>query len=402
MVERVRRRDEDWSRVIMERLNITVLSVLELASFLHWLLHGCEATPFLTELHVIGAHNCEVFIYKCRFTKGVSHEVRSNDKRIAKIHLNERRDELVVVSRGVWTPEADCNFVEHEQPRALVNYCKVCRCLTETARIGCTRRSPMETVRAGYTNHSQASGKYALQRRRAFCRVSRRKRKLSHVRLQADLRHLLVDRLAALPGIVQVVLQHRVGVLHDGRPQVRGQLQHLVDVAPRHSLYKHTTSSASTRHKITPIQTAPFLGDALEIVTGGVVVRPLASHLGKPSSIPGGVAPMVFAYRNRAGRCHWVGGFSRGSPAYPCLCVPVLLHNHPTSLSSVLKTLSTNIPRTPAAHGKQNGIAVQQLIGTPANRKLSQDTVANKIQGSFPELRAAIGVDVEWRDLGVS
>ncbi|KAJ8873568.1 hypothetical protein PR048_024386 [Dryococelus australis] len=33
------------------RLNFTVLPVLEPASFLHWLLHRCEATPFLTELH---------------------------------------------------------------------------------------------------------------------------------------------------------------------------------------------------------------------------------------------------------------------------------------------------------------------------------------------------------------
>ncbi|KAJ8879903.1 hypothetical protein PR048_020523 [Dryococelus australis] len=43
-------------------LDFTVLYVKEPASFLHWLLHRCEVTPFLTELLVIGAHNCEVFM----------------------------------------------------------------------------------------------------------------------------------------------------------------------------------------------------------------------------------------------------------------------------------------------------------------------------------------------------
>ncbi|KAJ8894550.1 hypothetical protein PR048_007207 [Dryococelus australis] len=41
------------------RLNSTVLYVVEPESFLHWLQRRCEATPFLTELHVIGAHNCK-------------------------------------------------------------------------------------------------------------------------------------------------------------------------------------------------------------------------------------------------------------------------------------------------------------------------------------------------------
>ncbi|KAJ8896067.1 hypothetical protein PR048_001409 [Dryococelus australis] len=53
--------------------------------FLHWLLHRCEDTPSLTELHVIEAHNCEVFLYWRRVTQGVPHNVWSNDKRIAKL-----------------------------------------------------------------------------------------------------------------------------------------------------------------------------------------------------------------------------------------------------------------------------------------------------------------------------
>ncbi|KAJ8866933.1 hypothetical protein PR048_032795 [Dryococelus australis] len=46
-----------------DMLNLTVLSALEPASFLHWLLHG-------SELHVIGAQNCEVLIYWRRVTQG--------------------------------------------------------------------------------------------------------------------------------------------------------------------------------------------------------------------------------------------------------------------------------------------------------------------------------------------
>ncbi|KAJ8896120.1 hypothetical protein PR048_001462 [Dryococelus australis] len=41
-------------------LNFTVLSALEPASFLHWLLHRCEATPFLTELHDLGGSSANV------------------------------------------------------------------------------------------------------------------------------------------------------------------------------------------------------------------------------------------------------------------------------------------------------------------------------------------------------
>ncbi|KAJ8890321.1 hypothetical protein PR048_009829 [Dryococelus australis] len=47
------------------------------ASLLHWLLHRCEATPFLTALPVIGEHNCEEFIYWRSVTHGVSEKAWS-------------------------------------------------------------------------------------------------------------------------------------------------------------------------------------------------------------------------------------------------------------------------------------------------------------------------------------
>ncbi|KAJ8866843.1 hypothetical protein PR048_032704 [Dryococelus australis] len=80
------------------KLNFTVLSVLVPESFLHWLLHGCEATSFLTELHVIGSHNCEVFCYWRRVTEGVSHEVWLNGRRIAKKYAR-----LLVVSFSLFS-----------------------------------------------------------------------------------------------------------------------------------------------------------------------------------------------------------------------------------------------------------------------------------------------------------
>ncbi|KAJ8869159.1 hypothetical protein PR048_030727 [Dryococelus australis] len=44
-------RDAKFALLFGIRLNFTVLYALEPASFLHWLLHRNEATPFLTELH---------------------------------------------------------------------------------------------------------------------------------------------------------------------------------------------------------------------------------------------------------------------------------------------------------------------------------------------------------------
>ncbi|KAJ8870021.1 hypothetical protein PR048_029032 [Dryococelus australis] len=66
----------------------------------------------------------------------------------------------------------------------------------------------------------------------------------------------------------------------------------------------------------------------------GVVVRLLASHLGKPGSIPGGVTPAhadVVA-DDAAGR-----RVTTGIPP-PQPCIPALLHAHLASPSSALKT----------------------------------------------------------------
>ncbi|KAJ8891531.1 hypothetical protein PR048_004059 [Dryococelus australis] len=56
-------------------LRAAQISSLHLAGVvLHWLLQRCEDTPSLTELHVIEAHNCEVFLYWCRVTQAMRME----------------------------------------------------------------------------------------------------------------------------------------------------------------------------------------------------------------------------------------------------------------------------------------------------------------------------------------
>ncbi|KAJ8865923.1 hypothetical protein PR048_033446 [Dryococelus australis] len=76
---------------------------------------------------------------------------------------------------------------------------------------------------------------------------------------------------------------------------------------------------------------------------GELVVRLLASHLGKTGSIPGGVAsppphPTVFRMWESCRTMVLVGGFSRGSPVSSRPCIPTLLHTHLTSPASALKT----------------------------------------------------------------
>ncbi|KAJ8865951.1 hypothetical protein PR048_033474 [Dryococelus australis] len=58
--KRIAKRHAKFALLLVIRLSSTVLCMPEPASFLHWLLHRCEDTPFLTELHVIGAHTCDL------------------------------------------------------------------------------------------------------------------------------------------------------------------------------------------------------------------------------------------------------------------------------------------------------------------------------------------------------
>ncbi|KAJ8874888.1 hypothetical protein PR048_022778 [Dryococelus australis] len=85
-------------------LNFTVLYVLEPAPFLHWLLHRCEATPILTELHVFGAHECEVFTYWHRVNQSVSDKVLSNDNHITKgCKFKRMRASISKEALVIWT-----------------------------------------------------------------------------------------------------------------------------------------------------------------------------------------------------------------------------------------------------------------------------------------------------------
>ncbi|KAJ8873567.1 hypothetical protein PR048_024385 [Dryococelus australis] len=100
-------------------LNFIVLSALELESFVHWLLHRCEATPFLTELHVIGAHKCEVLNYRRRVTQGVAHEIWSNDKRISKVSSDWQRAGKLADSFG---SQLDTKFLSVLEPQLVAHW----------------------------------------------------------------------------------------------------------------------------------------------------------------------------------------------------------------------------------------------------------------------------------------
>ncbi|KAJ8870996.1 hypothetical protein PR048_027299 [Dryococelus australis] len=93
LINKVMRADEGevrcvWSSAGTQELDFTVLCILEPAPFLHWLPPRCEVTPFLTELYVIGAHSCEVFIYWHRVSANqMSHQQPKGAPR-AKCFLN--------------------------------------------------------------------------------------------------------------------------------------------------------------------------------------------------------------------------------------------------------------------------------------------------------------------------
>ncbi|KAJ8870503.1 hypothetical protein PR048_029526 [Dryococelus australis] len=82
---------------------------------------------------------------------------------------------------------------------------------------------------------------------------------------------------------------------------------------PRPNAYKNRAKYALSSSLLFPPAAANFMG------RGGVVVRLLASHVGGPGSIPGGVAPWIFACGNRAGRCLWSADFLEDLPFPPAL-----------------------------------------------------------------------------------
>ncbi|KAJ8892200.1 hypothetical protein PR048_004780 [Dryococelus australis] len=67
-----------------QKLDFTVLYILEPVSFLHWLLRTCEVILFLIGLLVTGLHKCEVFIYWRKITQGLSNKVWFNETCTAK------------------------------------------------------------------------------------------------------------------------------------------------------------------------------------------------------------------------------------------------------------------------------------------------------------------------------
>ncbi|KAJ8893072.1 hypothetical protein PR048_005655 [Dryococelus australis] len=154
------------------RLNFTALSVLYPASFLHWLLHANEAKPFLTELHVIGAHNCEVFNYWYRVTQDVSDTLYSNDKRSAKSRGSRARrvfrrpyTRLPVVRRATSAAEVLKVSSSYHESRTS-KPCATSRCVPACAlaRDSAGPRDPRETPpTGGIVRHESHLGKSGVK-----------------------------------------------------------------------------------------------------------------------------------------------------------------------------------------------------------------------------------------------
>ncbi|KAJ8885465.1 hypothetical protein PR048_011662 [Dryococelus australis] len=85
---------------------------------------------------------------------------------------------------------------------------------------------------------------------------------------------------------------------------------------------------------------APFVDRFAELfrICRGAASRALASHFGETGSILGGVTPGFSHVGIVLDDAAVFGGFSRGSPVSPALCIPALLHSHLTSPSSAVKT----------------------------------------------------------------
>ncbi|KAJ8888258.1 hypothetical protein PR048_007745 [Dryococelus australis] len=95
---------------------------------------------------------------------------------------------------------------------------------------------------------------------------------------------------------------------------------------------------------------------------GGVVVRPLASHLGEPSSIPGWVAPEFLHVRIVPYDARVFSGISR----FPRPFIPALLHTHLISPSLALKS---SISFNPASKKYGVGEVVSRTGRCPLTEK---------------------------------
>ncbi|KAJ8865881.1 hypothetical protein PR048_033404 [Dryococelus australis] len=93
----------------------------------------------------------------------------------------------------------------------------------------------------------------------------------------------------------------------------------------------------------------------------GRAVSLLASHRGELSSIPSrGHCPGFSPCGNHAERCRWSAVFSRGSPVYPRLFIPVLLHTHLISHPHRpnLLTHSSRVHNGDRSHDERGGLTL--------------------------------------------
>ncbi|KAJ8878511.1 hypothetical protein PR048_019089 [Dryococelus australis] len=115
--------------------------------------------------------------------------------------------------------------------------------------------------------------------------------------------------------------------------------------------------------------------------SGGVVVRLLASHLGEPDSISGGVAPGFSQVGTVPGRCRWTAGFLGDLP-FPRPFIPALLHthlNHPHWLSrphclSRLQIRGASLKGSSHIYPLQKETGRRQICKSEGKREIPEET----------------------------
>ncbi|KAJ8894416.1 hypothetical protein PR048_007068 [Dryococelus australis] len=109
-------------------LNFTLPSVLEPRSLFHWLLNTHQSTTFLTELHVIGALKCGVFIYWSRVTQDVPDTLCSNDKPGEPIcaALSRQLTRLVLYRAATYKCSEGCRGFRSEGRQLVSAACAPC------------------------------------------------------------------------------------------------------------------------------------------------------------------------------------------------------------------------------------------------------------------------------------
>ncbi|KAJ8875226.1 hypothetical protein PR048_023121 [Dryococelus australis] len=321
----------------------------------------------MSNLHLIGAHDCEVFIYWRRFTPGVSNKVWYNDKRIAKentpigaklftkviterggalvthwIRIREDRgsipDPAILISwrgfktRGLYTSYRRGDFTLDAPVSAVLSFPLVLRLTRANLHadeiLYQTRSSELRANNGPAMKQAANPVPHDLRKAgRDF-----RSAQFTVNRLYVHLPGLLAPRRlpTTLPFASPPPLP--LDILSGRRIAFRKQ-----DRAPPHHVNNTEFPQLERQLQASIIYSRTSSTYCCGGGRGGSAVGLLASHQVPPGFNPRPGHPRIFASGNRAGRCRWSVGFLRDLPFLPPLHYGTAPYS-PQSPSSALKT----------------------------------------------------------------